>query len=68
LSFEIRSSISDIASSDGLYSSSGDLANPEYLGFSFLRPDLKLRISRDSRKIAVTARTNWITDSVSTTV
>jgi hypothetical protein len=29
---------------------------------------LKLRISRDSRKIAVTARTNWITDSVSTTV
>ena len=68
MSFEIRSSISDIASSDGLYSSSGDLANPEYLGFSFLFFDLKLRISKDRRKIAVNARTNWITDSVSTTI
>ena len=68
MNFEIRSSISDIASSDGLYSSSGDLANPEYLGFSFLLPDIKLRISKDRRKIAVTARKNWIIDSVSTTV
>ena len=61
MSFEIRSSISDIASSDGAYRSSGDLANPEYLG-----PGLKLRISKDSRNIAVTARINWLTDSVST--
>ena len=68
MSFEIRSSISDIASSDGACRSSGDLANPEYLGFSFLFPGLKLRISKDSRNIAVTARTNWITDSASTVV
>ena len=68
MSFEIRSSISDIASSDGVYSSSGDLANPEYLGFSSFFPGLKLRISRDRRNIAVIARTNWITDSVSTIV
>ena len=66
MSFEIRSSISDIASSDGAYRSSGDLANPEYLDSSFLLPGLKLRISKDSRNIAVTARINWITDSVST--
>ena len=66
MSFEIRSSISDIASSDGAYSSSGDLANPEYLAFSILLLGLKLRISKYSIKNAVTTRTNWIIDSVST--
>lgn len=66
MSFEIKPSISDMASSDGSYRFSGDLAVPEYVSSS-VGVDLVrfLTIYRNS-KIAETIRMNCRTAWVST--